>query len=125
MHFWTNIEFTKILGQFKQKQIIDLFLTCNYKFLKNLLNLKFIIIYIYYWSKYFNILITSPKTHCRIISFFKIKNVKLKLNFYSWFYKKTLLMLIALFVFAKKWKFITRKPLVTSLLFILNSQKNG
>jgi hypothetical protein len=34
MHFLINIEFTKILGQFKQKQIVDLFMTCNFKFFK-------------------------------------------------------------------------------------------
>jgi hypothetical protein len=40
MHFKIDIEFTKILSQFKPKQIVNLFMTWNYKFLeKN--NLKF------------------------------------------------------------------------------------
>jgi phage gp46-like protein len=33
-------------------------------------------------------------------------------------------MLMALLMFAKWWKFITKKPSITSLLFILNSQKH-
>ncbi len=31
MHFLIDIEFTKILGQFEQKSIVDLFMTCNFK----------------------------------------------------------------------------------------------
>jgi hypothetical protein len=32
MHFWIHIEFTKILGQFKPKKIVDLFMRCYFKF---------------------------------------------------------------------------------------------
>jgi hypothetical protein len=39
MHFLIDIEFTKILGQFKQKKFVDLFMTCNFKFFSPL-NLK-------------------------------------------------------------------------------------
>jgi hypothetical protein len=42
MHFWIDIKLTKILGQFKQKKIVNLFITYNFKFFKNLLNFIFV-----------------------------------------------------------------------------------
>jgi len=42
MHFWIDIKFTKILGQFKQTKIVNLFITCNFKFFLNLLKFIFV-----------------------------------------------------------------------------------
>jgi hypothetical protein len=36
MHFLIDIEVTKILGQFKQKNILNLLMTCNFKLLLTL-----------------------------------------------------------------------------------------
>jgi hypothetical protein len=38
MHFWIDIEFTKTLGQFKQKKIVYLFMTFDFKLFFYLLN---------------------------------------------------------------------------------------
>jgi hypothetical protein len=40
MNFLIDIEFTKILGWFKQKQLVDLFMTWNFKLLISLINIK-------------------------------------------------------------------------------------
>jgi hypothetical protein len=55
---------------------------------------------------YFYILITSPRTHCRIISFIKKLNVIFLLEIYS---EKKLLMLMALFYDCKMVKFHPKK----------------
>jgi len=69
MHFWIDIEFTNILGQFKQKIFVDLFMIWNFKLFFNFLIL---ICVNYNHFKYFLIEIfiyfdTSPKTHCKIM----------------------------------------------------------
>jgi Tfp pilus assembly ATPase PilU len=63
MHFWIDIEFTKILGQFKQKKVVDLFMTCNFNFSLKI-KLNFRKIYLLLLNKLLII-----KTHYRIISF--------------------------------------------------------
>jgi len=70
MCIYIDIEFTKILSEFKQKQFVDLFRTCNFKFIfqpskfffGNFLNTLLIKIFLYFDYKF--------KTHCRIISVF-------------------------------------------------------
>jgi hypothetical protein len=42
MHFWIDIEFIKILGRFKQKKFVDLFMKWNLKLVFNLLDLFFV-----------------------------------------------------------------------------------
>ncbi len=54
----------------------------------------------------------SPRFHCRIISF--KKNVKQLLNYF--------VDVDGLFIFAKWWKFITKRNSITSLIFILKFQ---
>jgi hypothetical protein len=38
MHFWIDIEFTKTLGQFKEKKFVYLFMTFDFKLFFYLLN---------------------------------------------------------------------------------------
>jgi hypothetical protein len=50
---------------------------------------------------YFYILVTSLQTQCRIISFSKYKNVKIKIKYF--------VDVDGLFMFVKWWEFITKK----------------
>jgi len=74
--FLNYSEFTKMIGQFKKKDICkfihdmqfqDFFKLLDFNFCNYSLNTLLI--------KYLYILITSPRTHCRIISFIKKLNV--------------------------------------------------
>ncbi len=86
-------------------------MTCNFKFFKKLLNLQNLYI-----------LIKSPKPICRIISF--LKNVIFFTNKYFFKILNPLLILMVFCISTKWWKFIIKKPLVTSLIFISKSQNN-
>jgi hypothetical protein len=74
MHFLIDIKFTRILNQFKQKEIrrfiYDMqfpvfFYILNLIFVNCKKNLKTL------WIKNIYFLITSPRTNCRIIPFLK------------------------------------------------------
>jgi hypothetical protein len=62
--------------------------------------------------KYFYILVTCPRTHCKVLFFSNIWRILvfliLKILCWCWW---------PFFMFAKWWKFTTKKQLVTSLIF--------